>query len=343
MNDKKRLSGLDLIRCICALFVVMEHFFLNTGYYDEPLVGGTMFAETIFRWTFLVCIPMFMMMTGYFKLNKGIEKSHYMSLIPVIIAYVVISVPKMVLYNRLYGPIYGIREGLKNLGNYSLAWYAGFYIALMLLCPFLNKLWKGLDNKREKHILIISLGILCSIYPLFNYIVPSFFISLYPVMYYFIGVYIRENQPHFKKAFLALIFIVTIMLETLISFFGAKGGTFNWNLISTADTGFGGLFIAISSICVFLMLYDIDIKNEVICRILAGIGGVTFETYLFAGAYDAVIYSYFKRSVTGAVAFWKYFPLTTLMSFALAVISALIYKAIYGWIVKLVRRRQQKS
>lgn len=339
MNSKKRLSGIDLVRCICALFVVMEHFFLNTGYYDQPLSGGVMFTQSLFRWLFLVCIPMFMMLTGYFKLYKGIDRAHYMSIIPLAISYVVISIPKMLLYNHLYGSIYSLKEGLKSLGNYSLAWYAGFYIAFMLLVPFLNKLWNSLYGKKEQLALIFTLAILCSIYPLFNYVVPSFFINLYPVMYYFIGIYIRENQVKLNKLLLAAIAIIAVLVETLISFFGARGGVFNWNIVSTVDTGFGGLFIAISSISVFLLLYNIDIKSKIICKVLSLIGSVTFETYLFAGAYDAIIYGYLKRSVSGAIEFWKYFPAAPLLSFLLAVISAIIYKKIYVIIASCFKRK----
>lgn len=339
-NVKKRLPGPDIIRFICCLFVVCEHFFLNCGYYDEPLVGKIMFGETFFRWLFLVCIPMYLMLTGYFKLNKKPEKSHYMSIIPILIAYIVISIPKMILYNSLYGTIYTPLEALKNLGNYSIAWYMGLYIGIMILCPFLNKLWHSLDGKKEKIMLIVSFMILCSIYPLFNYIVPIYFISLYPVMYYFIGAYIKENQPKYSKSMLAVIFVCVTLLETVISFYGAKGGTFNWNLISLTDTGFGSLFILIQSVCVFLIFYDVDIKNKVVCRILQTIGSVTFEVYLFAGAYDAIIYNYFKRTVNNAVDFAKYFPVTVLFSFLAGVISSIIFKAIYNFIKNLFIREK---
>lgn len=340
---KKRLSGPDIIRCICCMFVVFEHFFLNCEYYNEPLVGRTMFIETFFRWFFLVCIPMYMMLTGYFKLGKKIEKSHYMSILPILISYIVISIPKMVLYNHLYGTIYTLLYALKSLGNYSIAWYMGLYIGLMLLAPFLNKLWSSLTGKKEQQILIVSLIFLCALYPVFNYIAPSFFISLYPVMYYFIGAYIKTNQPKVNKVLLAVMFISTVIVETVISFRGAMGGIFNWNLISTPDTGFGGLFILISSVCVFLLFYDVDIKNKVICKILSTIGGVSFEVYLFAGAYDAVIYNYYKKTVTNAVDFSRYFVATAVVSFVAAVISSLIYKAIYKRIAAFVKARIIKA
>jgi len=342
-GNNKRLSGPDLLRFISCMFVVCEHFFLNCGYYDEPLVGGIMFGETFFRWMFLVCIPIYLMLTGYFKLNKKADKSHYMSLVPLFIAYIVISIPKMIMYNRLYGEIYTPKELIKSLGNYSIAWYMGLYFGIVLILPFLNKLWHALDGKKEQHLLIGSLIILCSIYPVFNYIAPSFFIGLYPVMYYFIGAYIRENQPKFNKWILFAIFILITMLQTIISFFAVKGGVFDWNLISMPDTGFGSIFILISSVCVFLICYDVDIKNAFVCRILKSVGSVTFETYLFAGAYDAIIYRYFKQTVTNAVDFAKYFPITVLFSFILGVLSSIIYKAVYKRVKDLIYKTNKNN
>lgn len=341
MIDKKRFSGPDIIRCLCCMFVVFEHFFLNCGYYDEPLVGGVMLTETFFRWFFLICIPMYMMLTGYFKLNKKPEKSHYMSILPIAISYIVISIPKMILYNRLYGEIYGPKEALKNLGNYNIAWYMGLYIGLMILAPMLNKLWHALEDKREQHILIVSLIILCSIYPVFHYIAPSFFVSLYPIMYYFIGAYIRTYQPKGNKWVLFGVFLLTVAIQTAISFYGVRGGTFDWNLISTPDTGFGSIFILVGAVCVFLIFYDVDVKNAFMCKVLKMVGEVSFEVYLFAGAYDAVIYSYFKRTVVGAVAFSRYFVVTAVISFIAAVISSIIYKIVYKSIAGMIRPKNR--
>ena len=338
--SKTRLPGPDIVRLFACMFVVFEHFFLNIGYYDAPLAGKIMLGETFFRWMFIICIPLFLMLTGYFKYNKGIEKSHYMSLIPIVIAYVLISVPKMILYNYLYGTIYSPMEMLKNIGNYNIAWYTGLYIGLIVLIPFLNKLWKGLNGRREQNILIISLAVLCAVYPVFNYVSPVFYVSLYPVMYYFLGTYIRVNQPKVNKLLLLVIFTCVISLETCISFFGAKGGPFNWNLISTADSGYGGIFIMISSLCLFLMFYDVDVKGKIIRKILEIIGGVTYEVYLFAGMYDALIYGYFKRTVTSAADFAAYFPVTAVLCFIVAVISSIIYKSVYKAIKRLVVRER---
>ena len=46
----KRESGLDLLRCLAFLFVVIFHSFLNNGYYHQPQVGIFMWLAGSFRW-----------------------------------------------------------------------------------------------------------------------------------------------------------------------------------------------------------------------------------------------------------------------------------------------------
>ena len=99
-DDKKRESGPDLVRSIACFFVVGAHFYLNMGYYNVPLDGAKMFVETAFRWLFVTAVPLFFMLTGYFKKNKKADRSHYMALVPLAISYVVISVAKIVHQSR---------------------------------------------------------------------------------------------------------------------------------------------------------------------------------------------------------------------------------------------------
>lgn len=342
-KDKKqkatRLSGPDLIRSIACFFVVGAHFYLNMGYYNEPMQGLKMFAMTAGRWLFLTAVPLFFMLTGYFKKNKSADKSHYMALIPLTVSYVVISVAKMLLYNRLYGQIYGIKEVFQNLGNYQIAWYMGLYLCVFLLIPFLNKCWYALDTK-EQDILIGTLVFLCTVYPVFRYIAPSYFIGTYPVLFYFLGIAVRDRGWRINKALLFATLIVTIALEAFISMKCTTTGLFDSNVIFTPDGNYGTFFIFICTMCVFLMLYDIDLKSKIINAIISSISSVSFEIYLFAGAYDAIIYGYLKRYVTSCVdAFWYFFA-TVPLSFVLAWISSLAFKAVRDFILgKIIKNK----
>lgn len=335
-KETNRLCGPDIVRFIATLFVVMAHFYLNCNYYDTPLIGAKMFIETFFRWLFIICVPLYMMLSGFFLKSRKPTKKHYMSILPLFISYLVISVVKMILYNRLYGEIYPIGEMFKNIGNYNIAWYMGMYICIIVLAPLINKFWGALDGKKEQHFAILSLLILCSIYPLFHYIAPSFMIGLYPVLYYLLGIYIRENRPKVNKWILLGAIFVSVLIETLISYFGVCGGVFDWNLITTPDTGFGSILVVIPTVSVFLLLYDVDIKCGWIKKILAKIGGASFEIYICAGAMDAVVYSYLKRTITSAVDFFWYFFVTVPIVYVSAVIMAIVIKGIIKKVLKEV-------
>lgn len=341
MNNQRE-TGLDLVRVVACFFVVAAHFYLNCGYYNEFLVGSKMFVMTSCRWLFVTAVPLFFMLTGYFKINKKADKAHYKALVTLTISYVVISVGKMILYNHLYGKIYPFSEMLKNLGNYQIAWYMGMYLCVFLLIPFLNKMWHALDDK-EKIILIVTLVFLCAIYPVFNYIAPSFFYGVYPIMYYFMGAYIREKKPDYNRYVLIGIAIIVSVLEAAISFKFTTTGIFDWNVISTADGTYGTLFIAICAVCVFLSLYKVNIKSKIVNKLFALISKVSFEIYLFAGAFDAIIYQYLKRTIVGPNEFFWWFFVTVPLSFICAFVSSIIFRIVVDFVIGRIGKLVSKE
>lgn len=332
-SEKGRESGPDIVRALACFFVVGAHFYLNIGYYNEPIAGGRMFAMTAFRWLFVTAVPLFFMLTGYFKKKKTVCRAHYKALVPLVISYVVISVGKMLLYNRLFGKIYGLGEMFKSLGNYEIAWYMGLYLCVFLLIPFLNRAWYAL-SVTEQNVLLATLVFLCTLYPVFKYIAPSYFTGIYPVLFYFLGICISDRRWKPKKIWLFVILAATVVAEALISTFFTSTGTFDWNLISTADGTYGTLFITICTVCIFLMFYDVDVRPAWLRRLLASIGSVSFEIYLFAGAYDALIYGYAKTYLKGPLeAFWWFF-VTVPLSFICAYLSSIVFRYVVTFILK---------
>ena len=333
-NLKVRESGPDLIRTIACIFVVGLHFYLNIGYYDAPLTGVKMYFMTGARWLFMTAVPLFFMLTGYFKCHKKMDGAHYRALIPLLISYLVISVAKMLLYNRIFGKIYGIREMLENLANYQIAWYMGIYLCLFLLIPFINRGWEALDRK-EQDILLITLTGLCTLYPVFKYIGPSYFTGLYPVLFYLLGAAVRQRRPKVSKAAATAVLFGVVILETFISVRFTSTGTFDWNLISTVDGAYGSFFVMICTVCVFVLFYDTGVKGRAVRAFLSSVSSVSFEIYLFSGAYDALIYAYVKRYIKEpSEAFW-YFFVTVPLSFIAAYVSSLIFRYCVSKILKL--------
>ena len=333
---KERENGLDIIKALATLFVVCAHFYLSCGYYQTPIISNKMYVMTFARWGFMTAVPLFLMCTGYFKIGKKATKSHYMSLVPILIAYFVLCTIRMIVENLVYGKIHTLESGIKSLLSYQSAWYVGMYIGLMLICPFLNKIWSSCDEKEHK-VLIISLVAITMIYPLIGYVFPSYFQYIYPLTYYFLGAYIRSYKPKINKLLLIGMFIAATVINGTITISQSKGGAFVPGILAAVDNGQNAITIAIAAVSVFLFFYDIKIKNGLLARLVQSASSCSLEIYLLQAAYNAIIYTYAGRRLIGAEAYFFVFFITVPLSFILSWVTAALYKKIYETILKPIK------
>lgn len=342
---KERQTGPDIVRFFAALFVIAVHFYLNCGYYAEPLITPKLYLMTAARWLFLICVPLFMILTGYCKSEKTMTASHYKSLIPITVSYFIISIAKMFMCNYIYGEVYTFKYGLSCLFNYNMSWYFGMYLSIMLLIPFLNLMWKAIPTKKAKLVLIGSLAFVSTLYPVFIYVVPSYWQMLYPFVYYFVGVYIKEYQPHLskKKWLLALLITVIVFAEATVSYIFADGGNFNWLVLGPIDSGYSTITVVISAVAFFLIFYDVQLKSRIAGRILARISSVSWEIYLFNSVFDAYIFYYLRRFIYTTEGFFWWFFVTVPMSFLLSLIASLFYRDCYNLIVRGITYLRNRS
>ena len=77
---ERRDSSLDIIRIVAAFTVLSVHFFLHNGFYSEIVSidkGPQMFIMVQMRTLFGVCVPLFMILTGYLMSQKTLSKAYY--------------------------------------------------------------------------------------------------------------------------------------------------------------------------------------------------------------------------------------------------------------------------
>lgn len=323
---RERETGLDIIKALATFLVVCVHFYLSIGYYQTPIVTPKMYVMTFVRWGCMIAVPLFLMCTGYFKANKTVCKSHYISLVPIIVCYIILCSIRMVVENLMYGKIHTLSSAIKSLLTYQSAWYVGMYIGLMLICPFLNKMWKAC-NKSEHDILIVSLIAISMVYPIVQYIFPSYFQYIYPITYYFIGVYIREYQVKANKLLMVVGIVLCTGINTVITVVKSAGGPFNPGMLAAVDNGQNALTIAVEAVCLFILFYDLKIKNNVVSNIFKSASNCSLEIYLLQAAFNAVIYTYAGRRIVGAENYFWIIFITVPASFILSWIASVIYKA----------------
>ena len=104
MKIETRNYGIDIVRIIATITVLCVHFFLNTGYYEYVKDADITVVFHIFiRNFFMICVPLFMLITGY--LNKKIEynKSFFKGLLNILIVWFFYSIIEYVVLNLING------------------------------------------------------------------------------------------------------------------------------------------------------------------------------------------------------------------------------------------------
>lgn len=335
-NKSSRSAGLDLIRSIAILFVISSHFFINTPAQSAIFDGYSMFLQGIGRTLFMINVPLFLILTGYLNINKKISREYYKGIIAVLLSYLFISIVTIVCREFLLGEHLSVVRWILKITDFSAinyAWYIEMWIGLFLLTPFLNILWKNIETKRDKRILIATLYILCALPDMFNRygvrLVPGYWDVIYPCAFYFIGSYIREYQPVKKNWMLGIFILGCCLINPVFNALFVR----NHSMIQLVGDGNGMIGMPLAA-AVFLLLYKIDIKNVLIRRILESISKVSLDMYLISYIFDLIYYQWFKEHffVTQSqfgVWFFVIVPLVFISSYIFSLVKKSLFIAVH--------------
>ena len=206
--------GLDITRIFAFLCVVSVHFLIGSRFYDNPLTGEKMYVMTLIRTFSMVCVPLFLLLTGYLTCGRNVELTprgylkYTAKLRHVLLTYLFASLFVQLYCKVMTDVTMTFGTAMKNvLGFSQYGWYVEMYIGLFLLTPFLSLLLKNLD-RRALTVFIAVLSVLTvapSVFNVFNFfssgnfisggadkIIPQWWEKLYPVTYWFIGAYMRK-------------------------------------------------------------------------------------------------------------------------------------------------------
>ncbi|MFS7403423.1 acyltransferase [Carnobacterium maltaromaticum] len=289
MELHKRNIGIDIIKVLASFSVVAIHSFYNAGYYTIPLLGSKLFFLSQFRSVLNTCVPLFFLVTGYLSINSSISWKYYKKIGKLLVEFSIITILTYAVYYIAYGESFNIYPIFKNL--FRLNEFLINYLLLFVFSPFLNVLYENLKNKREKQILILFIITFSSLPSLLNinFLAPVFSVKWlvsFPLIYYFIGRYIKEYQPVVKKYLLLLIILGASFIQTTILFYRAPihGGTFRYFTGS-----YESIFIVIAATSIFLLLYKTSLSNSSLSAFLRIAANSAFTVYMFSVLVDNVL------------------------------------------------------
>ena len=307
--------GIDIVKALAISFVIGVHFFLNTKFYTTSLNNCNLFFQTLLQQIFLSCIPLFLMATGYLNNNTNISFNYFKKIIPIIIIYLIYSIPALI-YRYSIGEIgYDIKlwiEQILTFKGHRYSWYINLYFGLFLLIPFFNKMYFSLNSKKEKLTLIIILLFLTTIAN-----VPNYWAKLYPLAYFYIGKFIKEFKPNINIYKCIIYFTIIVLLETSIEFIVASGGKYIHYF-----NDYSSIFRALQSIIIFIICYNIKINNRYIESIIVKISSSTLDIYLASFFADRILYKPLKALFLTQDKMFIYLPIMVLSVLILSYIIA---------------------
>ena len=320
-----RNIGLDIIRSFAILFVIAGHFLMNTSFNSSIFYGYSLFIQAMAKMLFIIGVPLFILLTGYLNSEKSINKKYYKAGLRVIISYLLFSVVTILIrHYYLHEHFSWIQWGLKILDFSAIpyAWYIEMWIGLYLFTPFLNLLYKAIPTWKQKVLWLIILFMMTAVPDLLNryglHLVPNFWKTCYPLLFFFIGCFIKEYQLIIKPLYGWGIITVCCLINPIFNVLFIH----DHSLIQIAGGPFGVFGTAIAVIF-FLLLYQRDIHASFMRRVLTKVSLLSLDIYLGCYLFDAIYYPWFKehyfvnQSQFG-IYFFVIVPLVFISSFVLA-------------------------
>ena len=364
--NQGRSPALDAIRIFALICVVSVHFFLYSGFYEVDLVGWTLYGATLARTFFMICVPLFLMLSGYLMRNKKPSKAYYSKIIRIIGEYLlaaVFCIGCVAIRDRdNLGFIKAFLIQIFGIFNYeavAYSWYVNMYIGLFLLIPYLNVLYNGLQGKKAKQGLVFTMLLLTGIPSLFNSAIfslpwtmryndpsnilmlfPNWWGNIYPITFYFIGAYLNEYPLQLSKTKSLLLLATANFIGGTISFVNSIGSTFRYGPWQEHSS----FFVIVESVLIFHFFLQLD-YSRIGAKMRAFLGllsDLTFSAYLVSVVFDMFLYRVIKLGgetpIDTPVLFFVFVPIVLVCSLITAYILVFIYKLLVKWITLLVSR-----
>lgn len=203
-ENKDRLIGLDLLKIVSALMIILIHSSANI--YNNHTVGTSMwFSGIILNTIPRFAVPTFLMISGALLLKKNMEpRNALIKAIYVGFALVVWSISYIVVKRILWNEgniIYDILSIPFKIGPSGHLWYGYLIVWIYIFLPILKSLYDSIDKKLRLYFVFFGL------------FVPSILDGI--ISYFSIDGVILERPTfiYLNLGYIAIIFLGRIIYE----------------------------------------------------------------------------------------------------------------------------------
>lgn len=280
------------------------------------------------------CVPLFLISTGYLMKSKSFSGGGYYSgILRTLSIYLTASLACLIYRTLGLNESLGLKECISMVLGFSAsnyAWYVEMYFGLFLIIPFINVMYAALKTQKKRLALIGTLIMLVRLPAQFNLVVPVFpdfwSATLYPILYYVIGAYLRDYEVVVSKACLVVAFALWVTLCSGINIVVSvyfNNGTFIFNSFN----GWESIEVFVLSIMAFLLLYHLKMPTASSWggRAIALVSRLSLGTYLMSWMVDSMAYPTAFERIGSYVNLLPYFiPIVALIFSVSLALSAIV-------------------
>lgn len=355
VNESKKHGNFNFINNIKAfacLSVLAVHFRYNYMFAlpKEPMGKKAQLFFSIDYQLFIICVPLFLMATGFLMLNKEFSINYFKKMFQILLLYLLCSLATVAIDTFVFHKSYSLGQVVTGITNFNLiryAWYVEMYVGLLFFIPILNKAINGVTTKQLGNfvialVFVIGLPNFVNAVPELNkYIhLANYWTRAYPFVYYFIGAYFRKtfHQPRQRKVIVPTIFLgLMIGLGIFLNMTHANpyvGGT---------EGGYASIVVIVQSSIVFYFFQCFFNRSH---RVINKIASLTLPIYLMSFVVDSNLYTPFIKPFVSTGYMLTTFVQIIVSHFIIAVVLALIINwlthFLYGIINFLFTSTQSK-
>ena len=354
MSDKTkgRSPNLDIIRIFALFCVVGVHFFVHTGFYSKPIDSISMYIMTALRSFFAICVPLFIILTGYLMKNKTLNAKFYLGIVKTLCIYLLASFSNYIYRVAVIKDgmsVLSMFTGILNFTTAEYAWYVEMYIGLFLLIPFLNLIYNNLESKNHKLALLITLILLTSAPSVLNVwnfaspasflnpsstshsisLIPDWWSGIYPVTYYFIGCWLREYGLGISCRRNAVLLVISVIYWGLFNIYRSFPSPF----VAGPWVEWYGLPQVCNATLAFALLLNIKASSvpQKLHRPLKVLSDLTFGAYLMSWVFDDFFYKLIGTMVPDITSWLKFMPLMIALTFVCSLAASGVLNIIYSF------------
>ena len=282
MNIKKvRNTNIELLRILLMLMVIGVHYNLkgmgNAFLYTQQ-AGINISLANILESICIVCVDTFIIITGYFQIEKKkVDKSKILKYLIIIIFFNIIQYLICIL-------IFKTPFNIKSLFSSAISgkWFITIYLVLYILSPYINRLVNSLRLKDFKKLVLILIFIFIIFQTFLTYInifIPiggwsgiidigidkGYTITNFIVLY-LIGGYIRKvnYNPRIRKSLLIYVISTVLIFVSWYILYHSE-----YRDYSSIQYYYNNILVVVSSIFLFIIFNKFKLKNSRIINFIS--------------------------------------------------------------------------